>query len=145
MLCKMKISDLSLIGKKCEGFTLFSQIKDFDIQDTNPKDKVLDTKSSDDVLFDEIFSVNPFTGLPDGDLAIFMNENTSPSVKQFIELNLRKDTNLVSDSAGYSGQLSDDLIAEYMRNSDESIDSYRERLVSIVRDSVTSKANSDGV
>lgn len=136
----MKVSDLSLLGKKAEGFNLYHHIKDvdfipFDVDESLEPDK----KSPDNVIFDEIFKVNPFTGLPDGDLACFMSENTSPSVKQFIELNLRGTNNLPSDSGSFGSELSDDLIAEFTRSSNETVESYRQRLVNVVRDSLKSE------
>ena len=33
------------------------------------------------VLFDKIFAVNPVTNLPDGDIAVFMSENTSTEIE----------------------------------------------------------------
>lgn len=135
----MKIHDLSVLGVKAEGFNIYHQIKDIDFIPFVSDDKSVDSKSPDAVLFDEIFKVNPFTGLPDCDLAVFMNENTSPSVRQFIELNLRKENILPSDSGSFGDELSDDLIAEFTRSSDETIENYRQRLVSVVRNSLKSE------
>lgn len=83
----------------------------------------------DQALFDLIFAVNPLTGLPDGDLAIWMSENTSPDIKRFIELNLHSP--VASDA--FESRVDDDTLAEFVRGSDESLSDYRDRLVDYVR------------
>lgn len=126
------ISEISLVGKKALGFTLYHQIKDVDFPQCKPVDPEDERKSSDDVIFDEIFSVNPVTLLPDGDIACFMSENTSEAVRSFIAQNLLRENGVVSDTTKFDG-LSDDDIAEFTRGGDETIESYRSRLVSYVR------------
>lgn len=82
-------------------------------------------------LFDLIFSVNPRTKLPDGDIAMFMNDNTSPEVREFIRQNLMSDNGLETDGAKYNG-LDDDTIALYTRNQGESLSQYRDRMYGVV-------------
>lgn len=129
----MKVSDMSLIGNKALGFTQYAQIADYEF-DPGKCDPIPDDerKSSTDLLLDEIFAVNPLTKLPDGDIACFVNENTSESVRQYILANLVKDNGEKSDTSGYDG-ISDDDIAEFTRGIDESVSSYRDRIVSVLR------------
>lgn len=87
--------------------------------------------TSDESLFDFIFSVNPRTLLPDGDIAMFMNENTSPEVADFIRKNLMSDNGLSADGAKYDG-IDDDTLAQYTRNQGESLSQYRDRMYGIV-------------
>ena len=129
----MKVSDMSLIGNKALGFTQYAQIADYEF-DPGKCDPIPDDerKSSTDLLLDEIFAVNPLTKLPDGDIACFVNENTSESVRQYILSNLVKDNGEISDTSGYDG-ISDDDIAEFTRGIDESVSSYRDRIVSVLK------------
>lgn len=126
------ISEISLVGKKSLGFTIYDQIKDVDFPQSKPVDPDDEKKSPDDVIFDEIFAVDPVTLLPDGDIACFMSENTSESVRSFIAQNLLHENGGLSDMSKFDG-LSDDDIAEFTRGGDETIESYRSRLVSYVR------------
>lgn len=126
------ISEISVVGKKALGFTLYDQIKDVDFPQPKPVEPEDEKKSADDVIFDEIFSVDPVTLLPDGDIACFMSENTSESVRNFISQNLLNENGGLSDTSKFDG-LSDDVIAEFTRGGDESIEHYRNRLVSYVR------------
>lgn len=135
----MYISEMSLIGDKALGFTQYNQIADYDFEPVKPDEKPDERTSSDNLVFDEIFAVNPVTKLPDGDIACFMNENTSEAVRQFIIQNLTSDNGSLSDSSGEFSQLDDDDIALFTRNSGESMSDYRDRLVNFVRDSYFKK------
>lgn len=132
------ISEISLIGKKALGFTMYDQIKDVDFPQHKPVDPEDEKKSPDDIIFDEIFSVDPITLLPDGDIACFMSENTSDSVRSFISQNLLRENGSLSDTTKFEG-LSDDVIAEFTRGGDETIESYRSRLVDYVRNNSQSR------
>lgn len=83
-------------------------------------------------LFDVVFSVNPRTKLPDGDLAMYMGDNVSPEVRDFIKQNLMKSFDSNETGGKYNG-LDDDDIQLYTRGHDESIDMYRSRLYGIVK------------
>lgn len=87
--------------------------------------------SSTDALFDMVYAVNPRTKLPDGDIAMFMSENTSPEIKDFIAKQLMSPNQSQSDGGKYDG-LDDDAIALYTRNSDESLYDYRDRMYQVV-------------
>ena len=131
----MHISEMSLIGDKALGFTQYNQIADLDFEPVKPDEKPDERVSADSLIFDEIFAVNPVTKLPDGDIACFMNENTSEAVRNFIIQNLTSDNGSLSDSSGDFSSLSDDDIAMFTRNSGESVLDYRDRLVNFVRNS----------
>lgn len=113
---------------KAFGFKDFEALEGIVYSDHVPS--VVDpVPGKNDSLFDLIFAVNPKTGLPDGDLAVWMSENTSPDIKRFIELNLHGA--VPSDLS--SSDVDDDTLAELTRGSDESIQDYRDRMVDYVR------------
>lgn len=91
-----------------------------------------DTKSQVDAVLDSIFAIDPRTKLPVGDLGVFTNKNTSDEVRRYIQDNLLADNGGVSDTSKY-GSLPDSVIADYMRNQDETIYQYRDRVISIMR------------
>ena len=82
------------------------------------------------VLFDKIFAVNPVTNLPDGDIAVFMSENTSPEIKAFIQSQLMSPNGQKSDTS-YDG-LSDDDLSVLSRGADESLTAYASRMRSVI-------------
>lgn len=82
-------------------------------------------------LFMEIYSVNPRTHLPDGDIALFMGENTAPEIRDYISKNLMQDYGAKVDSAKYNG-VDDDTLAMYIRNQGESLQDYRDRMYEVV-------------
>lgn len=105
--------------------------RDVDYEEPEPSpehENVLLTSQLKEVL-DEIFSVDPETGNPRGDIQYFLSNDANPQVKAWLESNLfavrRGDT-------GYdSKQFDDDLIAEFGRNDGESIKDYSARLASL--------------
>lgn len=105
--------------------------RDVDYEEPEPTpdpENVLLTSQVKEVL-DEIFSVDPETGNPRGDIQYFLSKDGNPQVKAWLESNLfavrRGDT-------GYdSKQFDDDLIAEFGRNDGESIKDYSARLASL--------------
>ena len=130
----MHISEMSLIGDKALGFTQYNQIADLDFEPVKPDEKPDERVLPDNLIFDEIFAVNPVTKLPDGDIACFMNENTSEAVRNFIIQNLTNDNGSMSDASGDFSALDDDTIALYTRNSGESVSQYRDRIISYIKD-----------
>ena len=50
-----------------------------------------DTVKTDDQLLQYIFGCDPVTGLPIGDLAIYLGDDANPEIKAYIEKNLLKD------------------------------------------------------
>ena len=82
-------------------------------------------------LFMTIYSVNPRTHLPDGDIAMFMSDNTAPEIRDFISKNLMQDYGSLVDGAKYDG-VDDDTLAMYTRNQGESLQDYRDRMYGVV-------------
>lgn len=87
------------------------------------------TDSALDQILKEIFSVDPVSGTPMGDIAYFLSKDGNPQVKAWLESNLLspRAVNGMQDPA----KVSDDLIVEMSRKSDESTEGYASRLMSI--------------
>ena len=86
-----------------------------------------DTSELKQVL-DEIFSVDPVTGFPKGDIQYYLSSDGNPMVKQWLETHLLKPR----QSSGQSLQgLTDDMIVEFSRGKGESIEDYQARLTSL--------------
>lgn len=94
-----------------------------------------DTVKSDDQLLQYIFGCDPVTGLPVGDLAIYLGDDANPEIKAYIEKNLLKD-NTQDPGTGINDteivnkfrSLSDDDLVKYARNHDETKEEYATRL-----------------
>lgn len=87
----------------------------------------VDTSELKQVL-DEIFSVDPITGFPKGDIQYYLSADGNPMVKQWLETHLLKPR----QTSGQSIQgLTDDMIAEFSRVRGESIEDYQARLTSL--------------
>lgn len=90
-------------------------------------------------LFDTIFAINPLTRLPDGDIAVFMNENTSPEVRQYIQQQLMsalpQDAEMPSisdkDMEAFGGA---DGFDNFRRGENESLSDYRDRVIKFLQD-----------
>lgn len=94
--------------------------------------KKIDTKvSSDTSLLSAIYSLDPITNAPTGDIACYVSDKTSPDVKRFILDNLMRDVS--SDAMPAVSGLSDDEILTYQRGRDESRDAYAIRLSEYAR------------
>lgn len=111
------------------GFNMTRSLRDSEFGEFvgSEKEKPIDT-SMQKSLFDQVFTIDPVTGLPQGDLAIFMSENTSPEVKRFIEMNLHQPYNVDGDTSGRQG-LTDDDVVTYMRESNETVRDYAARML----------------
>lgn len=124
----MKGFEISNLRRRAGGFREFEDILDVDFPKGNFEEVVPEREDSDKSLFDLVFSVNPKTRLPDGDLAVYMSANTSPDVKRFIEMQLHNPSNSSGDvSFGDYGEISDDDIAYFTRSRNESVADYRNR------------------
>ena len=101
---------------------------DYDEPEQIDSENTLMTSQMKEVL-DEIFSVDPVTGNPRGDIQYFMSKDGNPQVKAWLETNLLAPRR---SNSGYDGkQLDDDIIAEFSRNDGESIKDYSSRLASL--------------
>lgn len=86
-----------------------------------------------DRILKEIFSVDPSTGLPQGDLAYFLSPNGNPQIKQWLENNLLKPR---AEKVGSSIEgVTDDMLVEMSRGDNESVEDYALRLRSIYEES----------
>ena len=95
--------------------------------DFPPFDPVFDNGLKE--VLDEIFSVDPVTGNPRGDIQYFMSKDGNPQVKAWLESHLLQPR--IVSSGFDSQQISDDLIAEFSRGSGESVSDYQERLTKL--------------
>lgn len=138
----MKISEVSCLGRRAFGFNMYRDMKDeqFVFQCDEEVPVVVDPNKA---LFDIVFSVDPRTNLPAGDLAMFMNDNTDPSVRRFIEMQLHNPLQSQGDTHGDLSGLSDDDVLEFMRQPGEGISAYRDRMFEIIKSHTQSGSNSD--
>lgn len=102
--------------------------------------EVVDTVRTDlDFVLDEIFAPDPVSGLPRGDIQYYLSSDGNPEVKAWLERNLLAPR---AKSVGSSIEgVTDDLIHEMNRGSDESFEDYVSRLGSI-RDEALNNSNS---
>lgn len=108
----------------------FAACQGLEFQPTNfPKDPEIEFDDSPlKQILDEIFCVDEFSGFPRGSIAYYLSSEGNPQVKQWLENNLLKPR--MNGKTTMEG-LTDDMIAEFAQQKDESLDSYRERLTSI--------------
>ena len=127
---------LKVNDKSAYGFPEFKQIQNIHVYTSPIKENDGEVvRSETENLFDQIFSVDPITLLPNGDIAIWMSQNTSPEIRNFISQNLMAPVPLDTDGAKYDG-LTDDDVAIFTRNQGESIADYRSRLFNHLKSNV---------
>ena len=78
-----------------------------------------------DQILNEIFSVDPISGLPKGDISYYLSPNGNPAVKEWLINNLLKPR---SNGNSSIDSLTDDMIEEYSRKPGESYESYSTRM-----------------
>lgn len=109
------------------------------IQPTHPEPyfpdvEVSDVKDEDSNLLDMIYSADPVSGFPFGDIAAYNNKNTRPEIRQYISQNLLVDMSDTSPLSLDTNQknalknITDDDIAEYKRFDTESKEDYALRM-----------------
>lgn len=76
-------------------------------------------------ILDEIFSVDPVSGFPKGDIQYFLSKDGNPEVKAWLESNLLQP---MRENKQLPDGTTDDLIAEMSRKSGEDTSSYAARL-----------------
>lgn len=118
------------------GHTFYRQVANLEYVPTIDPERKSDVKSNVDAILDSIFAVDPVTMLPSGDIAQFMSTKVSPEIREFIRQNLMSPVPDDGVSAKF-GSLSDDDIVAFSRQSGESLDDYRSRLVGFLRDSMS--------
>lgn len=102
--------------------------------------------SSTDNLLSVIYSVDPLTNAPSGDIQYLISDKANPQIKQFILDNLMMDVSSMKQPAvpAVNG-VSDDVMLQLSRNAGESLDSYVARLnTQIERDVWTVKTIKQG-
>ena len=92
------------------------------------------TDSDMDRILKEIYSVDEKSGLPKGDLAYYLSPNGNPQIKAWLENNLLK-PRAASSGSSVEG-VTDDMIAEYAKGSNESAEDYTARLRKIYDDTI---------
>lgn len=111
-------------------FAIYSGI-DTNIDVSKYEPDVPDPVNSDseiDSILKEIFSVDPRTGLPMGDIAYYLSPDGNPAVKEWLVNNLLKPR---SGGTDYNPDMTDDMIIEMSRRYDESVEDYSSRLMGI--------------
>lgn len=93
------------------------------------EDVVPPLESQLDLILNEIFSVDPVSGLPKGDIAYYLGQNGNDQVREWIKNNLLQPRSVLTGAD--PSKVSDDLIAEFSRGVDETNESYAMRLSSI--------------
>lgn len=87
------------------------------------------SESDFDRILNEIFSVDPVSGFPMSDIQYYLSPNGNPQVREWLM------NNLLKPRASFSGQslegVTDDMIHEFSRRVDESLDDYALRLSNI--------------
>lgn len=86
-------------------------------------------------ILQAIYSLDPVTRLPTGDVMCFLSSKTSPEVKQFIMDNLMVDVTSQQLPPIPDG-LDDDTAFALQRQPDENVDSYRDRVSSFMEQQV---------
>lgn len=94
-----------------------------------------DTPIADIALLSQIYGVDPNSGVPTGDLAIYLGDNANPTVKQYIEQNLLKEHQLPSATSmpeevlnKFRTEMKDDDVAFFSRNHNESREEFADRI-----------------
>lgn len=85
-----------------------------------------------DSVLREIFTTDPVSGFPTGDIQYYMSKDGNPMVKDWLEKNLLMPRQKPVNNVEYD----DDLVFEMSKKSDESFDDYRARILDIVNKSV---------
>lgn len=93
------------------------------------EDVVPSPESQLDLILNEIFSVDPVSGMPKGDIAYYLGENGNVQVREWIKNNLLQPRSVLTGADPQ--RVSDDLIAEFSRGADETNEAYAMRLSSI--------------
>lgn len=100
-------------------------------------EKQEDTRPPYEELLDMIYSIDLRTGMPKGDLAVFMNGDANPEIRDFIQQNIMMEMptsggqGLVMNDAlrnSFTKNITDDDIAEFSRNANETSDEYAKRI-----------------
>lgn len=116
------------------GFKLYKGLENREyIIPELPEMPKVSKQSADDIL-DMIYSIDPDTLLINGDVSLYLGDQTAPEVRQFIQNQLLRDNTQSSNLQLSTSQveemrhISDDLRVELMRGDTESVEDYEERI-----------------
>ena len=105
---------------------------DFDYVSPRPADPAPDIMQTQlKEVLDEIFSVDPISGFPKGDIQYYLSSEGNPQVKQWLENNLLKPR---MSSGSSLEDITDDMRVEFSRAAGESVSDYQSRLMKIYDD-----------
>lgn len=109
----------------------FAFYKNIDLEAVTPAEPLVDFVDDSELkkVLDEIFTVDPVSGLPQGDYQYYMSSAGNPVVKQWLENNLLH-PRMSSPGSSVEG-VTDDMIFEMSRKSGESVSDYQTRLTSL--------------
>lgn len=110
-------------------FAVYQHIQQHESNGSTPDPEYKPFESNLDDIIREIFSVDPISGFPKGDIQYYLSKDGNPDVKRWIENNLLT-PRVVSGQSTPEG-VTDDMIAEMSRQRDESVEEYSSRLQSI--------------
>lgn len=111
----------------------FSGIKSNDVFVVEEPEYIMPDTELDRVIR-EIFTIDERTGLPMGDIAYYLSPDGNPVVKQWLENNILKPR---ASRGENPADLTDDLIVEMSRGTDESLDSWQNRIMNIYDSAVS--------
>lgn len=111
-------------------FAIYSGINvNIDVSKYEPEvPEPVKSDSEIDNILKEIFSVDPRTGLPMGDIAYYLSPDGNPAVKEWLVNNLLKPR---SGGNEFNPDMTDDMIIEMSRQQNESFEDYSSRLMGI--------------
>lgn len=93
----------------------------------DPEPEITDTQLFN--VLKEIYSVDPATGFPKGDIQYFLSPNANPQVQTWLQENLLK-PRAKQQGTSIEG-VTDDMLVEYSRKFGESVNAYQQRLKGI--------------
>lgn len=124
----------SCLGPRACGYNLYRSISS-EVYSLLPQevDSIPEQVTAESNLFDLVYSSDPITRLPVGDIAMHLGAEVSPDVKRFIELQIHAPQQISGDNSGDFSGIDDDDIAELTRSNDESLSSYSERVKKFIQ------------
>lgn len=133
---------------KCYGFKRYGSLSGVEFMPAESDISSGDVKSPVDSLLDFIFSRDPITGFPVGDLSMYLSDKTSDEVRSFIEAHLMSDLgndnvlDLDTDIRSEMKKLPSDFLAACSRDRFEDIESYEARISNYIS-SVTAREKAE--
>lgn len=101
------------------------------IKDSHPVRDFVEPEfdKKDSPVLNLIYAPDPVTGLPKGDYAIYLSDNTSPEVREYIRANLLRE---LPNAPALPDDQSDELF-EYIRGTNESMSDYVARMNELMK------------